>query len=286
LLNGGGAKKLLTISQLNKIGERLRKNLATEDDLRLLDEFRLSFQPAYDEVFAELSQMGLNPGGRPQKTTLSIIAKLNRERTRLSRMQDIAGCRVVVDNMLDQNRVIDDLKARWPEALVHDRRVKPSYGYRAVHMVVTIKEHPVEIQIRASLQHTWASTTEKLSDVFDPAIKYGGGPVWVQKILIATSESCAKFEETEFLHAQLLRKIENLPTMEKAEFETKIDEKFAQIIPEDENQARIAKMIQEEGVTNFLEKTKHVLKEMRDDLNAMLKKLPETDIIKYRDRKP
>lgn len=57
----------LTISQLNKIGERLRKNLGTEEDLRKLDEFRVSFEPAYQKVFAELSRLGLNPGGRPNR---------------------------------------------------------------------------------------------------------------------------------------------------------------------------------------------------------------------------
>ena len=45
----------LTISQLNRIGEKLRKKIATEEDLRALDEFRLSFQSAYEKVFAELT---------------------------------------------------------------------------------------------------------------------------------------------------------------------------------------------------------------------------------------
>jgi putative GTP pyrophosphokinase len=274
-------EKLLTISQLNKIGERLRKNLATEDDLRLLDEFRLSFQVAYDEVFAELSRMGLNPGGRPQKTTLSIIAKLNRERTRLSRMQDIAGCRVVVDNMFDQERVINDLKARWQDALVYDRRIKPSHGYRAVHLVVTIKEHPVEIQVRTSVQHSWASATEKLSDVFHPDIKYGGGPGPLQKELIAISQTCASFEEGEFVYAQLLDRFENLP-IDKA----KIDEVFAGVTPEDEKSAHSVKMIQEQGgFTNFVEKAKHDMKELRDQLNAMLKDLSEIEYPKFLGRK-
>lgn len=79
--------KVLSTSQLNKIGERLRKKLETEDDLRELDQFRVSFETAYQHIFDELSRMGLNSGGRPQKTTPSIVAKLERERTRLSRMQ-------------------------------------------------------------------------------------------------------------------------------------------------------------------------------------------------------
>ena len=266
-------EKSLTISQLNKIGERLRKNLATEDDLRSLEEFRLSFEVAYDEVFAELSQLGLNPGGRPQKTTSSIIAKLNRERTRLSRMQDIAGCRTVVGTIIDQDRVVDDLKARWQDALVYDRRIKPSHGYRAVHLVVTIKDHPVEIQVRTALQHDWGSATEKLSDVFDPNIKYGGGPERLQKLLIATSEACAKFEETEFHSARLFGMVENL-SMEKA----KIDEEFAKFIPGDEKSGPMAGMIQEQGgLANVLEKVKHDLKELRDRLNVVLKDLSEIE---------
>jgi len=270
---------LLTISQLNRIGERLRKNLATEDDLRSLDEFRLSFQHAYDEVFAELSQMGLNPGGRPQKTTLSIIAKLNRERTRLSRMQDIAGCRVVVDSMIDQDRVVDDLKARWQDALVRDRRIKPSHGYRAVHVIVTIREHPVEIQVRTSLQHSWASATEKLSDVVDPDVKYGGGPEPLQKTLATISEQCAKLEKAELINAQLLRKVEDLP-VEEAEF----DEKFTKLVEQDDDRGsrQIAKMIQEQGgVKNFLGKLKQDLKEVRDEINAWLKELCKRHNIEY-----
>ena len=80
----------LTISQLNKLGERLRKDPNNKDALRLLETFRLSFTPAYDRVFGQLRELGLDPAGRPAKSTHSIIAKLVRLRTRLSRMQDIA----------------------------------------------------------------------------------------------------------------------------------------------------------------------------------------------------
>lgn len=117
-----------TISQLNKIGERLRKKQESNEDLRTLDEFRLSFEPAYQQVFEYLTQLGLKPGGRAGKTTLSIRAKLIRERTRLSRMQDIAGCRVVVDSVAEQDRITRELKATFPQYEVFDRRERPSHG--------------------------------------------------------------------------------------------------------------------------------------------------------------
>ena len=211
--------KPLTISQLNKIGDRLRKDTAKEDDLRLLDQYRFSFQPTYEKVFGELTRLGLNPGGRSHKTVLSIVAKLNREKTRLSRMQDIAGCRVVIGNLMDQDRVVAELKALWPDAEVDDKRTKPRNGYRAVHVIAIIEDHPVEIQVRTHLQHSWATATEKLADIFDPNIKYGGGPEKVQDLLARTSQLFTRFETTEIEHMRLLSQFQTAPVLQQRDLE-------------------------------------------------------------------
>jgi len=187
----------LSISQLNKLGERLRKGQASRDDLRALDMFRLSFAAACDQVSHELNKLGLKPVSRPAKSTASIIAKLNRERSRLSKMQDIAGCRVEVDNSAQQDRVVTDLVAKFPDALVYDRRLKPSHGYRAVHLVVDIHGLLVEIQVRTSLQHGWASAVERLADIIDLEIKYGGGPEGLRVQLLNLSNTIAGVEEIE-----------------------------------------------------------------------------------------
>jgi hypothetical protein len=81
----------LTISQINKLGERLRKNPDNKDALRTLDAFRSSFAAACEHVSHELSKLRLEPVSRPAKTSLSIIAKLNRERSRLSKMRVLSG---------------------------------------------------------------------------------------------------------------------------------------------------------------------------------------------------
>lgn len=185
-----------TISQLNKIGERLRNGQESDGDLRALDELRLSFEPAYQQVFDYLTQLGLKPGGRAGKTTLSIRAKLIRERTRLSRMQDIAGCRVVVDSVAEQDRIIGELKAKFPEHEVFDRRERPSHGYRAVHLVACISGMPIEIQVRTSVQHAWAELSEKLSDL-DPTVKYGGGTATIRGALDKLSDHVRNEEDLE-----------------------------------------------------------------------------------------
>ena len=190
-------EKGLSTSQLNKLGERLRKGQPSDDDLRALELFRLSFARACEQVFHELSEMGFIPSSRPAKTTASIIAKLNRERSRLSKMQDIAGCRVEVDDVVEQDRVVENIVAKFSGALVYDRRQKPSHGYRAIHVVVNIHGFLVEIQVRTLLQHGWASTVERLADTIDLDIKYGGGPEILQNELLNLSTTIAGLEDTE-----------------------------------------------------------------------------------------
>jgi ppGpp synthetase/RelA/SpoT-type nucleotidyltranferase len=56
---------------------------------------------------------------------------------------------------------------------------------------------PIEIQVRTELQHVWAQLSEKLSDVVDPTVKYGGGDPDTQDILARFSKIIASFEEKE-----------------------------------------------------------------------------------------
>ena len=115
-------------------------------------------------------------------------------------MQDIAGCRVVVSDVLEQDQFVASLKAGFPEASVMDRRDNPSHGYRAVHVIVEIAGKPIEIQVRSALQHLWAEVSEKSSDVLDPTIKYGGGTDSWRGFLTNSSHSVAAFEEFEKKH--------------------------------------------------------------------------------------
>jgi putative GTP pyrophosphokinase len=198
-------------TQIDRLGNRLKGGPHTEKDLRLLDEYRRSFGEAYETVVRILRQRGEFPTGRLAKSTLSIVEKLRRESLRLSQMQDIAGCRIVVENVLQQDQFIASLKADFPGASVMDRRDNPSHGYRAVHIVAEISGKPIEIQIRTSLQHLWAEVSEKSSDVLDPTIKYGGGPESWRNFLTKSSVSVASYEEFEKqVHLETRRELERL----------------------------------------------------------------------------
>ena len=71
-------------TQVDRLGERLRGGALDEADLTLLDEYRRSFGPAYESVVDALRELGVQPTGRPAKSTPSLVAKMNRETIRLS----------------------------------------------------------------------------------------------------------------------------------------------------------------------------------------------------------
>ena len=136
---------VLSSSQIDKLGQRLRNHEPTEADLRELDEHRRSFENAYQHVTEVIrDRLNLESTGRPAKSTPSIVEKLRRESIRLSQVQDIAGCRVIVRDSLQQDDVVTKLTEVFPSASVVDRRSKPSHGYRAVHVIVSIEGKPVE----------------------------------------------------------------------------------------------------------------------------------------------
>lgn len=174
----------VTKSAVNRLGDRLIASDASdaiaEADLEELAVVLTAYQRVLEQVKAELRDMGFAATARV-KTTGTLVDKLRRSHgMRLSRMQDMAGARIVVPDVVAQ----DDASARihrsfavrgWPCKLV-DRRMEPSFGYRAVHVVAQVDGMPVEIQIRTELQDAWAQIVERLGDRWGRGIRYGQDP--------------------------------------------------------------------------------------------------------------
>lgn len=203
----------LSRSQVDRLGERLGSSEYPDPaDLDLLDEFERSFEPAQSFVISLIRErLRLDPTARTE-TVHSVVAKVRRERTALSRMQDIAGCRLVVADLVQQGSVVEHLcELPWDGHRVFDRRATPSHGYRAVHVVATTMGRHVEVQVRTILQDLWAQVSEKMADRFGLEVKYGGGPAEGQALLAQFSADIAMVEELrdrvrkleDALHSQL-----------------------------------------------------------------------------------
>ncbi|HEX3357048.1 MAG TPA: RelA/SpoT domain-containing protein [Tepidisphaeraceae bacterium] len=188
----------MTTSQIDKLGDRLKSGKASEADLRMLAEYRTTFSEPFARLVSKIeSIVGSTPTAREAKTTGSIVAKLQRERTRLSRMQDIAGCRLIIADIAAQDDVCAKMTAAFTVIRVIDRRGEPKNGYRAVHLLVQSENRTFEIQIRTELQQLWAEFSEKIADEIDRGVKYGAGPDWVQSQLMELSTLVDQVEEFE-----------------------------------------------------------------------------------------
>jgi len=129
------------------------------------------------------------------KRISSILNKLNRKydgnkpTMKLTQMQDIAGCRVVMSN-IKQTRLLYD-KYYYNGDLKHKKVNVKDYisspkvdGYRSIHLVYRYnsdkgkKEYNgllIEIQIRSKLQHLWATAVETADFFTRQTIKYNQG---------------------------------------------------------------------------------------------------------------
>ena len=170
-------------SEIDRLGERLRlsgpgpgqPSSPSPPDLIMLDTYRRTFEPAYRSVVSAIeTELSVATSGRPSKVTDSIVWKLQRQETlRLSQMQDIAGCRLEVDSIAEQDKLVSKLQDLFEQAKSHDRRDRLG-DYRAFHLVVPVNGRWVEIQVRTQMQHLWATISETLAAAYrSPELKYG-----------------------------------------------------------------------------------------------------------------
>jgi ppGpp synthetase/RelA/SpoT-type nucleotidyltranferase len=166
---------------MDKLGKRLAADdVVSDEDLDLLLEVLTSYQAALDETQTRLRHLGYSPTSRT-KTTSVLIDKLRREHSSLKSVQDIAGTRIICSDRDEQDEIVEAVLRCFADGFrppkVKDRRTEPSHGYRAVHLVVTVQDLPVEIQIRTQSQDLWAQIVESLGDRWGRQIRYGEPPL-------------------------------------------------------------------------------------------------------------
>lgn len=111
----------------------------------------------------------------------------------LSQMQDIGGCRAVVDSVAAISAIVEALKTgRAAHILSHEDdyiSVPKDSGYRSYHLVYRYRNANkpaynglrIELQMRTRLQHAWATAVEIAGTFRGQALKSGHGSVeWLE----------------------------------------------------------------------------------------------------------
>ena len=188
---------MATRSQIENAGRRVRKAVEAgaepaAADLLVIEEFRslhtatLVFTQGL--LTANLPRANIAPDqlaitSRP-KTREAIIAKMCRTRMALPRMQDIAGVRVVVPSLENQQAALGIVAERLDsdgERTKDTTQDGDRWGYRAIHVIGKPYDHLVEVQIRTQMQDRWAQIVESLDKALKLDLKHGRGPAdWIQ----------------------------------------------------------------------------------------------------------
>jgi ppGpp synthetase/RelA/SpoT-type nucleotidyltranferase len=192
-------------SEIDSAGKVLTNNKSSEEEvagaLKVLDGWRAIHNYPLSIFINRLKRVSENH----DKNTLSvqrlkrlssIIYKLKRSyqgkkpSMKLSQMQDIAGCRVVMSNVELAEKLFheDYLKG----SIKHNRVNYKDYitypkddGYRSIHLVYRYKSDKkgkedyngllIEVQIRSKLQHLWATAIETVGFIINQPLKFNEG---------------------------------------------------------------------------------------------------------------
>lgn len=136
----------------------------------------------------------------------SIVAKLQKYSTQLTQMQDIGGCRAV----LNSPSKVNDLLASYKRSRFnHTLKSQKDYisdpkadGYRGHHLIFQYQSLPnqitsydklrIEIQIRTKLQHAWATAVEAVGIFTGQALKSNQGDKdWLRLFSLMSGEIAA-----------------------------------------------------------------------------------------------
>lgn len=197
---------MVSRSQVRRAGERLRRDETPSDaDRRIYADYRDTFEEPLHEVGETIRRFVADaPLQSRLKRFETVVEKLRRGTSDLSRLEDIAGCRVILPTMVEQHQTRSRIRESWDVVRERDYQATPRAGYRALHIVVRVQGRPVEVQVRTEMEDLWANASEALATRLDPTIKYGSGPTDVRGLLDSMSQVCELVDATEAVRHALL----------------------------------------------------------------------------------
>lgn len=206
--------------ELDRAGDRIRLKTQTSSDLVMLDNWRAAhlyvintFQSSLRARRSRFPQGESITIAQRLKRRPTIVDKLGRESGMLlSRMHDIAGCRLIFADLGSLNEFRSGvLSSRAGHKLVGNKdrydyivSPKPS-GYRGIHDVyqynvgstggVKWNGLRLEIQYRTASQHAWATAVE-ISDIVNATrLKFSESQKDISRLFLLSSEIISRSME-------------------------------------------------------------------------------------------
>ncbi|HGM8160898.1 TPA: RelA/SpoT domain-containing protein [Pseudomonas aeruginosa] len=179
----------LSKSRIDKSGLALSKGKFVDevDYIELeevFDEYRKAHLQPLSETTLEIQSLLAGYGGayyiaQRLKRKPQIVRKLQRLSVRLTQLQDIGGCRIIVEKNKDVDALLEYLKEKAGSTAgfsidrVTDYREKgrDDTGYRALHVIMARDGRALELQIRSRIQHYWAESIERTSVIYGYHLK-------------------------------------------------------------------------------------------------------------------
>ena len=169
-------------SQINKAGKIISNSAAAtkehEEAMSILNNWRASHAYPLQVICSNLRRTNSNAIVVQRLKRLdSIVGKIRRfPEMQLYKMQDLGGCRVIVNTVEQVYQAIDKYKRSKIRHILkreYDYIQEPKQsGYRSYHMVYQFHSDKketynqnmlIEIQFRTKLQHIWATAVEMMS---------------------------------------------------------------------------------------------------------------------------
>jgi len=192
---------------------------AVAEALEIAERFRVAHAPTLELSALELDTLTADMNawrevGRRLKRLDTIQGKLMREPTlRLSRMRDIAGCRLTVPSLQHlleaRDRVAFGISGEVVRVVDYVEQPRPS-GYRGVHIIARYDELLAEFQIRTQLMHRWAQLSEVVQTLHERDQPLPDN-VEIARWLWDYAQGLAHRDKGETIPLELERRIRSLP---------------------------------------------------------------------------
>lgn len=204
--------------KVNRAGSSIRDGTATPEDIAVINTWREAHRHvinSFQSILRNRTRSSNIVVAQRHKRQRTIFDKLTRfPRMQLSRMDDVAGCRLIFDSIetLERFRKEFHEKSRFNHKL-RNHPGKYNYilnpkasGYRGIHDVYEYDVNSssgrdrkgllIELQYRTTRQHAWATAVELVGLLTAHQPKFDRGDEQVRHILRLASEIIARsFED-------------------------------------------------------------------------------------------